>query len=253
MAAGSPISSRFVPSYIRDSGHPTSGKGRAISTLNKVNRSARAEGPKTASPLSLENLAGFPTPKEQVERGHRNPNGIRESLHARLDSQISVRGRRGRRATDHAMPHQVPQDVTVEDREAVPSADVPEEMASLLPSEAVDLADEPGPRALRVHEPVEALAEDRARGREEPVPCSDDIGRLVVVEPSTRLEEPGHFTMATGPEEPVVRERSDRCIGGPRPPPDRAGAKEPLPQQRFVPGRSHPAEFCEAVRPHAPR
>src|SRR5439155_7361704 len=132
-------------------------------------------GPETASPSSLEDLAGFPTPKEQVERGHRNPNGIRESLHARLDSQVSVRGQRGRHATNHTMPHQVPQDVAVEDREAVPSADVPEEMAGLLPSEAVDLADEPGPRPLRVHETVEALAEDRARGREETVPCSDDI------------------------------------------------------------------------------
>src|SRR5207249_8344055 len=203
-------------------------------------------GPETASPSSLENLAGFPTPKEQVERGHRNPDSIRESLHARLDPHVSVRGQRGWHTTDHAMPHQVPQDVAVEDREAVPSADVSEEMTCLFPSEAVDLADEPGPRALRVREPVEALAEDRTRGREEPVPCSDDVGGLVVVEPSPRLEEHGHFTMATGPEESVVRERSDRRIGGPCLRLDREDAEAHLLEQSFVRERSDAAEFGEA-------
>src|SRR5436853_440094 len=123
-------------------------------------------GPETASPSSLEDLAGFPTPKEQVERGHR--------------------------------------------------------------------------------EPVEALAEDGPRGREEPVPCSDDIGGLVVVEPSPRLEERGHFTMATGPEEPVVRERPDRRIGGPRLRLNREDAEAHLLEQSFVRERSEPAEFGEA-------
>src|SRR5438094_8129446 len=203
-------------------------------------------GPETASPSSLEDLAGFPTPKEEVDAGDMNPDSIRESRHARLDPKVSVRGQRGWHATDHAMPHQVPQDVAVEDREAVPSADVPEEMACLFPSEAVDLADEPGPRALRVREPVEALAEDGALGREEPVPCSDDVGGLVVVEPSPRLEEHGHFTMATGPEEPVVRERSDRRIGGPRLRLDREDAEAHLLEQPFVREPSAAAEFAAA-------
>src|SRR5437773_10529172 len=170
-------------------------------------------GPETASPSSLENLAGFPTPKEQVERGHRNPDSIRESLHAGLDPNVSVRGQRGWHTTDHAMPHQVPQDVAVEDREAVPSADVPEEMTCPFPSEAVDLADEPGPRALRVREPVEALAEDGALGREEPVPCSYEVGGLVVVEPSPRFEDTGPFTIDTWPLQPALRPRPDGRIG----------------------------------------
>src|SRR5947199_2500025 len=203
-------------------------------------------GPDTASPSSLEDLTGFPTPKEQVERGHRDPDGIRESLHARLDPKVPVRGQRGWHATDHAMPHQVPQDVAVEDREAVPSADVPEELTCLFPSEAVDLADEPGPRALRVREPVEALAEDGALGREEPVPCSDDVGGLGVVEPSPRLEERGHFTVATGPEEPVVRERPDRRVGGPRVRLNRADAEADLLEQSFVRERSDAPELGEA-------
>ena len=68
----------------------------------------------------------------------------------------------------------------------------------------------------------------------------------MVVEPSTRLEEPGHFTMATGPEEPVVRERSDRCIGGPRLRLDREDAEAHLLEQSFVRERSDAAEFGEA-------
>src|SRR5438093_9300162 len=203
-------------------------------------------GPETASPSSLEDLAGFPTPKEQVGRGPRDPDYIRESVHERLDPKLSVRGQRGWHATDHAMRNQVPQAWGVEDRKAVPSAEVPEEMACLFPSEAVDLADEPGPRALRVREPVEALAEDGARGREETVPRSDDIGGLVVVEPSPRLEERGHFTMATGPEEPVVRERSDRRIGGPRLRLNREDTEAHLLEQSFVRERSDAAELGEA-------
>src|SRR5438067_12251541 len=101
-------------------------------------------GPETASPSSLEDLAGFPTPKEQVERGHRNPDGIRESLHARLDPKVPVRGQRGSHATDHAMPHHARQGVAAEDRAPAPSAAVSEEMSCLCPCEAVDLRGGPG-------------------------------------------------------------------------------------------------------------
>src|SRR2546430_14909301 len=52
--------------------------------------------------------------------------------------------------------------------------------------------------------------------------------------------------MATGPEEPVVRERSDRCIGGPCLRLDREDAEAHLLEQSFVRERSDAAEFGEA-------
>ena len=133
----------------------------------------------------------------------------------------------------------------VEDREAFPAADVPEEVTRLFPSEAVDLRDEPRSGLSSLPESIEGLGEDRTRGWEESLSRSHDVTGLVIVEPRARSKEPRHLAGAAGPEQAIVRERPDRRIRGPRLRLDREDAETHLLEQPFVGERSDAAEFGE--------
>src|SRR5438876_908604 len=84
----------------------------------------------------LENLAGLAAPEDEVERGHRDADLSGEPLHPRLDFEVPLRGQCSRKSSKDAMANQVPEDVTVQDREVLSTACVPEEMACLLEAQA---------------------------------------------------------------------------------------------------------------------
>src|SRR5436853_7850406 len=100
----------------------------------------------------------------------------------------------------------------IENRELVATSDVSKEVTRLLPAKAIDFADEPSARQLRVRKAVQRLAKDRPIGRKEPLPSPHDVGRRVIVEPRARPAEPRDLPRAS-----QTKEAS--CNGGPDRPP----------------------------------
>src|SRR5205809_5804881 len=98
---------------------------------------------------SLEDLPSLATPEDEVECGHGDVDVAGESLHARLDLEVALRRQRGRHALDDAVADQVPQDVTVQNREILTAPRVPQEVTRLLEAEAIDLLHEPRAGVLR--------------------------------------------------------------------------------------------------------
>src|SRR2546428_2969470 len=137
----------------------------------------------------LQNRSGAPTEEEKVELCERDPNRVRERPPAVLDPAIPA-GRQGlRNGPDDAVADEVPQDVAVENREAVREADVPEEVGRLFHGEAVDLAHEPLARGLGGRERRERRLEGPLPAGPESVPRRDEVCGLVVVEPDAGTEE----------------------------------------------------------------
>src|SRR5467141_1788736 len=110
------------------------------------------------------------------------------------------------------MADQIPQNMTIENREAVSPADVPKEVTRLLPAEAVDFADEPRAGRLRVQEAFQRLAEHRPVWRKESFPSPHDVRRLVIVKPRAALEEGRDLALASGPEKIMGHEVANRRI-----------------------------------------
>src|SRR5207245_9791515 len=115
---------------------------------------------------SLEDLTRFAAPEDQVEGGHRDLDFCREPLDPCLDVQVSPWGQGPRQPPEDAVTDQVPEDVTVQYREVLPAARVPEKMTGLLQPQAADFADEPPASILRRRESIYHLRELSMASRE---------------------------------------------------------------------------------------
>src|SRR2546422_4636827 len=164
----------------------------------------------------LQNRSGAPAEEEEVELRERDSDGVRELPPPILNLPIAA-GRKGaREEPDHAVADEVPEDVPVEEREAVREADVPEEVGGLLHRETVALPDEPFPRGLRGRERGERLLQRPPPPGSEPVPRSDDVRGLVIVEPDPGAEERRNRRRVPRKEEAPLLEAHDRRIRRPR-------------------------------------
>jgi hypothetical protein len=132
------------------------------------------------------------------------------------------------------MALKVSQEVSIEDCQPVSSADVPEEVAGLLPTKPVDLTDEPCTHGLRVAKALQGVAEPRAFGGKEAFPGSHEVGRLVIVKPDARPQECRDLARLTGPEQIVDREGLHRRIGGTGLRLDREETKTQFLEETFV-------------------
>src|SRR5207247_8368865 len=102
--------------------------------------------------------------------------------------------------------------MSIENRELVTTSNISEEMTRLLPPRPLDIADQPGPRHLRVRKAIQRLTKDRSIGRKEPFPSPHDVGRLVIMEPRARPEKRRDLALASGPEKVSCHEVTNRRI-----------------------------------------
>src|SRR5437879_11776522 len=98
----------------------------------------------------------------------------------------------------------------IENRELVATSDVSKEVTRLLPAKAIDFADEPSARQLRVRKAVQRLAKDRSIWRKEPIPSPHDVGRLVIVETRAWPEESRDLARASAHETASCNDGTNR-------------------------------------------
>src|SRR2546428_5238626 len=111
------------------------------------------------------------------------------------------------------MANQVPEDMTVQNREVFASARVPKERTCLFQAQAMDLADEPISSVLRGGERIQGLRDFATAFRKQTVSRANDVRGLVVVEARAMTQECCDLRGFTGPEEFGLSQSGDGRVG----------------------------------------
>jgi len=99
------------------------------------------------------------------------------------------------------MADEVPEDMTVQNREVFPSARVPKEVTCLFQAQAMDLADEPIASVHRGGKRIQGLRDFAPAFRKQTVSRANDVRGFVVVKARAMTQERRDLRRFTGPEE----------------------------------------------------